>query len=103
MSAPALAPADFAPLSRGDVVKGPSRPSLSYWKDAWLRLRKNRQALASLGVIVLLVAGTAVGPLLWPVDPGQTAMARISERPRWANELTVLAPPPPYVEVLADG
>jgi oligopeptide transport system permease protein len=98
-----LSDADFAPLARAGVVRGPARPSLSYWRDAWLRLRKNRQALASLGVICALVLFTAAGPLLWPVDPGQTALARVSERPRWSNELEVLAPPPPYAEVVAEG
>ncbi len=103
MSAPLLSSADFAPLARADVVRGPARPSLSYWLDAWLRLRKNKQALASLGVICALVLFTAAGPLTWPVDPGQTALARVSERPRWSNELKVLAPPSPYAEVVADA
>ncbi|HSN15770.1 MAG TPA: ABC transporter permease [Anaeromyxobacteraceae bacterium] len=97
---PDLVPADFAPLSRVDVVRGPARPSLSYWRDAWLRLRKNRQALVSLGAICALLLGTIVGPILWRVDPGQTALARVSERPRWSDALTVLAPLPPYEEVV---
>jgi oligopeptide transport system permease protein len=97
-------PADaFAPLPRADLVRGPSRPSLSYWRDAWLRLRKNRQALASIAVIFALLLLALVGPLLWRVDPGQTALARVSERPRWSNALVVLAEPAPYEEVTVSG
>ena len=102
MSLPALSPGDFAPLSRGEVARGPSRPSLSYWRDAWLRLRRNRQALASLAVIALLLLATLLGPLAWRVDPGQTAMARTSERPRGWAALTVLAPLAPYQEVVVE-
>jgi oligopeptide transport system permease protein len=103
VSAPALGPADFAPLPRGAAPAGPVRPSLSYWRDAWLRLRRNRQALASLAVIALFVLGAIVGPLLWRVDPGQTALARVSERPRWSTALRVVAEPPPLEEVVLPG
>ncbi len=103
MSPPALSGDAFAPLPRADVRRGPSRPSLSYWKDAWLRLRKNRQAIASLAVILSLLLVTLAGPLLWTVDPGQTALARVSERPRWSNALVVLAEPAPYEETTVPG
>lgn len=96
-----LGPEDFVPLPRAEVVRGPSRPSLSYWKDAWQRLRKNRQALASLAVICALVLFTVLGPLVWRVDPGETALARISERPRLSNDVVVLAEPPPFEELVA--
>jgi oligopeptide transport system permease protein len=98
----ALAREDFAPLPKAELARGPSRPSLSYGRDAWLRLRRNRQALASLAIICALLVATLVGPLLWGVDPGQTALARVSERPRWSNALTVLAPPPPYEEAVVE-
>jgi oligopeptide transport system permease protein len=100
---PALAAGDFAPLPRADRVRGPSRPSLSYWKDAWQRLRKNRQALASLAVICALLILTVAGPFLWRVDPGQTALTRMSERPRWSNEVVVLPEPAPFEEIAVPG
>jgi oligopeptide transport system permease protein len=37
------------PERHGTIV----RPSLSYWRDAWLRLRKNR--VASLGMLILVL------------------------------------------------
>jgi oligopeptide transport system permease protein len=98
-----LSAADLAPLPRAERVRGPSRPSLSYWKDAWQRLRKNRQALASLAVICALLLFTLAGPLFWRVDPGQTALTRMSERPRWSNAVVVLAEPAPFDEVVVPG
>jgi oligopeptide transport system permease protein len=97
---PALGPADFAPAERRDVARGPARPSLSYWKDAWLRLRKNRQAIASLGIICALVVFTLLGPLLWRIDPNRPELSRISEPPRWNTRAEVLAEPPPFEETV---
>ena len=42
------------------------RKSVSYWADAWRRLRKNVVAMVALGVIVLLVLFAFVGPMLVP-------------------------------------
>jgi oligopeptide transport system permease protein len=48
----------------GERITG---PPISFWKDSWIRLKKNRGALISLGVIVLLFAmAFAIGPLLSP-------------------------------------
>jgi oligopeptide transport system permease protein len=97
---PTLPPEAFAPLAHGAVARGPSRPSLSYWRDAWLRLRRNTQAVASLATICALLLFTGIGPLVWRVDPGQTALARVDERPRGSNEVIVLAPPEPFEEIV---
>ncbi len=96
----ALAPEDFAPVPRGPVGRGPARPSLSYWKDAWLRLRRNRQALVSLAIVCGLVLFTLGGPLLWRIDPNRPELSRISEPPRWDDRAEVLAEPPPFEETV---
>ena len=44
------------------------RPCLSYWRDAWLRLRKNRVASLGLCLIVAYVVLAIVGPLMTPYD-----------------------------------
>jgi oligopeptide transport system permease protein len=98
-----LAPEDFGPLARGDAARGPTRPSLSYWKDAWLRLRKNRQAIVSLWIVCGLVLFTVAGPLVWRVDPGQQVLSRVSEPPRWDNRTAVLPEPPPFEDVVVEG
>ena len=62
-----LSPDDFASASRqekDDFIQ--DRQSLSYWKDAWRRLKKNVVAMVALGVIVFLFLFAFVGPLLIP-------------------------------------
>src|SRR5918998_776756 len=40
-------------------------PPVGFWRDAWIRLKKNRGALVSLAIVVLLFAmAFALGPLL---------------------------------------
>ena len=62
-----LSPDDFASASRqekDDFIQ--DRQSVSYWKDAWRRLKKNVVAMVALGVIVFLFLFAFVGPLLIP-------------------------------------
>ena len=62
-----LSPDDFASASRqekDDFIQ--DRQSVSYWKDAWRRLKKNVVARVALGVIVFLFLFAFVGPLLIP-------------------------------------
>ena len=51
-------------LSPDDFIQ--DRQSVSYWKDAWRRLKKNVVAMVALGVIVFLFLFAFVGPLLIP-------------------------------------
>ena len=58
---------DFSPASsqeKEDFIQ--DRQSVSYWKDAWRRLKKNVVAMIALGVIVFLLLFAFVGPLLIP-------------------------------------
>ena len=41
------------------------RPSLTYWQDAWQRLRRNKVAIASLIVIILIMLVSIIVPYLW--------------------------------------
>ena len=40
------------------------KPSLSFWQDAWLRVRKNKGAIASMIILVILIIMALVGPHL---------------------------------------
>jgi len=45
-------------------------PPVGFWRDAWIRLKKNRGALVSLAIIVILLAmAFALGPLLATHSP----------------------------------
>ena len=62
-----LTPEDFAPAS--DAQKEAfiqERPSTSYWKDAWRRLKMNKVAMVALGVIIFLILFAFVGPVVVP-------------------------------------
>lgn len=41
-----------------------SRPSLSYWNDVWIRLKRNKLAMLGLFLIIFLVIFTIIGPYL---------------------------------------
>jgi oligopeptide transport system permease protein len=42
------------------------RKSLTYWQDAWRRLKKNYLSMLGLGVIILLAFAAIAGPMLSP-------------------------------------
>ncbi|MBP1971693.1 dipeptide transport system permease protein [Virgibacillus natechei] len=48
-----------------------SRPSLSYWEDAWKRLMKNKLAMAGLIFLVLLLFMAIFGPVISPHEVNQ--------------------------------
>ena len=72
---------DFLPSPHRDSIHGISRPSRSYWQDAWRRLKSNRRALFSLWLIIGLLAFALLGPLLWQVDPSRQDIDQISQAP----------------------
>lgn len=60
------APDEFTPLSPEERMGMEfTRPSLSYWGDAWGRLRRDRLALAG-GVILLILVLAVAGPWFSP-------------------------------------
>ena len=42
-----------------------SRPSLTYWQDCWQRLKKNKSAILSLIIIVVIVLAAVFVPMFW--------------------------------------
>lgn len=60
----------FEPVSRAGEDAGNRivRPSLSYWQDAWMRLRKNRIASFGLCILILYIIMAACVPMLSDVD-----------------------------------
>ncbi|MBU3145353.1 ABC transporter permease [Clostridium sp. CF012] len=41
-----------------------TRPNITYWEDAWRRLKKNPIAMISLGVLILLTLLVIIGPYI---------------------------------------
>jgi oligopeptide transport system permease protein len=51
-----------------DLAEKISKPSLSFWQDAWLRIRKNKAAIVSTVLLVLILIMAFIGPVLSPHD-----------------------------------
>ena len=84
---------DFAPAQLRQKVDTISRPSLSYWQDAWLRLQSNKRAIASLYLIAGLLVFTLLGPLLWTYDPLLQDLDSISQGPSFSTRALVVDDP----------
>jgi len=106
---------DFSPVGAARDAQTLSRPSLSYWQDAWLRLKANRRALVSLWqdawlrlkanrralVSLFLVIGlllfTLVGPWLWRVNPAAQDLDQVSQPPGVDRSALIVAPYTPWL------
>ncbi len=84
---------DFELVTRARRVHALSRPSLSYWQDAWLRLKANPRAIGSLYIVLGVLLFTVAGPLAWRVDSSYQDLDQISVPPTLGPEATIV---PPY-------
>ncbi|MGO9059132.1 MAG: ABC transporter permease subunit [Candidatus Binataceae bacterium] len=82
--------ADFAPAGGRELANSTARPSLPYWRDAWLRLTRNRRALASFWIVVSLLLFTLLGPILWQADPAAQDLTQISLGPTFGRTAILL-------------
>lgn len=87
---------DFSPLGTGASAQQLSRPSLSYWQDAWLRLKANRRALFSLFLVIALLLFTLVGPWLWRADPAVQDLDQVSQPPGVDRSAVIVEPYQPW-------
>ncbi|MCY4513807.1 MAG: hypothetical protein OXC69_01525, partial [Candidatus Tectomicrobia bacterium] len=86
---------DFESIRTDEAVQVIARPSLSYWQDAWVRLKDNRRALFSLYLIIALLAFTIAGPWVWTVDPQAQDLDQVSRAPGPAAVATIVEPHTP--------
>lgn len=70
-------PVDKDAAKKEEVV----RPSLSYWKDAWRKLRKNKLAMMGLIFLVLLTVSAIFGPILSPHSVTDTSLPNQNQAP----------------------
>ncbi|MCG5103718.1 ABC transporter permease [Oceanobacillus alkalisoli] len=58
-----------------------ARPSLSYWKDAWRRLKKNYLAMSGMAFIIILVSMAIFGPILSPYEANMGVLSEQYQPP----------------------
>jgi oligopeptide transport system permease protein len=83
---------DFAPVARERPTQAIARPSLSYWQDAWRRLKMSPRAIASLWLVIMLVLFAVAGPWVWRVDPANQDVDQISQSPGLPATAMIVAP-----------
>lgn len=86
-------PGDFAPAQVDRDIQGIARPSLSYWQDAWIRLRRNKRALFSLYIVIAILLFTLAGPHIWTHDPALQDLDAISQGPSLGRSAVVVENP----------
>ncbi len=62
-----------------------SRPSVSYWRDAWRRLTKDKLAVFGMICIAFMLMAAIVGPYLSPYDYETADWGAISQPPSRAH------------------
>nr|WP_245746424.1 oligopeptide ABC transporter permease [Evansella caseinilytica] len=76
----------FTPASPGIVTKAEtSAAPLTFWQEAWRRLRKNKGALAGLITIVFLIVVSLIGPLFNEYSYSQQDLVRSNLPPKIAG------------------
>jgi len=97
MTSHSKAALDFSLVGTEREVQSLSRPSLSYWQDAWLRLKANRRALVSLFLVIGLLLFTLIGPWLWQVNPASQDLDQVSQPPGIDRSALVVEPYTPWL------
>lgn len=59
-----------------------SKPSLSFWQDAWLRIRKNKAAIVSMFILAFILFMAFAGPYMVDHDPQDVKVAHASLPPK---------------------
>lgn len=95
---PAMIEGAFEPLHTELRVQSLTRPSLSYWQDAWIRLKANKRALLSLYIIIGLLVFTLLGPQVWRVNPAVQDLLQVSSPPGSDRSAVLVAPYTPWVQ-----
>lgn len=98
-----LVASDFAPAQKEAVLISLSRPSLSYWQDAWIRLKKNKKALVALFTIIGLVLVSLFGSFIWTLDPAHQDLTRVSEGPSFGKLALVTNDPTEWSEIILNN
>ncbi len=81
--------AEFARIGTDEAgMEAITRPSVSFWKDAFGRLRKSKVAVTCVTILVLLVLGAVFIPIFSSFDYAQQNVAFSNQLPMWVDNVT---------------
>lgn len=69
------------------LVEAGSSEHRSLWGDVWRQFRRHKGALLGLGILILIVSGTVLGPFLWPPDPFEINVPDANSGPTWDHPM----------------
>ncbi len=77
----ALTESERANLNNNEFV----RPSLSYWQDAWTRLKRDKLAILGLAIILIILLLAIFAPLLSPYEYDEQNFMVANEPPNFEH------------------
>lgn len=82
-----LSDLDFSPLpqQRGTAAGKTAGPALGYWRDAWLRLQKDRMGMAGLIFLAALLLLAVFGPMLSSISYADQDFHESNLAPCWEH------------------
>lgn len=76
---------DFAFTGTQEKQNQILRPSISYWQDAWRRLKKNKSAILSIIILIVIVIMCIIGPSFTPYGHEDVVMSDKNSPPSAAH------------------
>ena len=77
---------DFSPLKPESAIATKTlRPHIGFRQDAWLRLKKNKAAMAGLGIIIFISLLAILGPMLSPYSYSDQSLTDANQPPSGAH------------------
>lgn len=72
----------FAPIAEQVSIREKiTRPSITYWQDAWRRLKKNKFAMAGLCLLIIISLMAIIGPYFQKYGYEMQNLAEVHEAP----------------------
>lgn len=79
-------PSLFEPVTKEEKAASEKvRPSLSYWQDAWRRLRRDKLALTGLIIVLFVLIAAVFGPMISRYSYETQDFMVANEPPSWAH------------------
>ncbi|MFC5405253.1 ABC transporter permease [Cohnella soli] len=75
----------FQPAQKTTNADAIVRPSLTYWQDAWRRLRTNKMAMGGLFVLIVIALLAIIAPMISKHTIYEINLEAVNKKPSWAH------------------